>query len=173
MFSKDELNQLYRYALSLSAHEETAYDLVQSGIERYLNKISGSAVPVEKPLAYLKVAIRNLYFDWLRHQKIVPMVSIDNDEFNDEAHISLVNNDELQDVLINQQEVEQLLSGLSSQENELLYLWAVEEHTVEEISKMYAKPRGTMLSKLHRLKKRIRAQFNTTCSSAIGVKSDK
>lgn len=164
MFNKDELNQLYRYALSLSADEQMAYDLVQSGIERYLKKISNSAVtindPVEKTPALLKTIIRNCYFDLLRHQKVVPMVSIDvEDESSLETYIGLVDNDEMADLLINQQEVQQLISDLSVQENELLYLWAVEEHTVEEISRIYAKPKGTILSKLHRLKKRIRVQW--------------
>jgi len=164
MFNKDELNQLYRYALSLSADEQTAYDLVQSGIERYLKKVSGTTVPINeavaKPQALLKIIIRNCYFDLLRHRKVVPMVSMDGeDESGSEAYIGLVDSDDMADLLINQQQVQQLISGLSVQENELLYLWAVEEHTVEEISQIYAKPKGTMLSKLHRLKKRIREQY--------------
>ena len=174
MFNKDQLNQLYRYALSLSAHEQTAYDLVQSGVERYLKKVSTLSEPLENPNAYLKSIIRNIYFDLVRHRKIVPMVSIESeDAANSDAVIGLVNNDEMQDLLINRQEVEQLLSSLSSQESELLYLWAVEEHTVEEISRIYAKPRGTMLSKLHRLKKRIREQFSSVDGSVEKNKSDK
>jgi len=164
MFSKDELNQLYRYALSLSADEQTAYDLVQIGIERYLKKISTKAVPmnkaIEKPQALLKTIIRNAYFDLVRHRNVLPMLSLDaEDESSLESSISLVNNDDMADLLINQQEVQQLMADLSVQENELLYLWAVEEYTVEEISQLYAQPKGTVLSKLHRLKKRIRAQW--------------
>jgi len=163
MFNKEELNQLYRYALSLSAHEQTAYDLVQSGVERYLKKISAMPEPLDKPLAYIKSIIRNCYFDLERHRKVVSMVSIDaDDDSGVDDYIGLVDSDPMEDVLINQQEVQQLLGSLNTQENELLYLWAVEEHTVEEISQIYAKPRGTMLSKLHRLKKRIREQLPVT-----------
>jgi len=179
MFNKEELNQLYRYALSLSANEQTAYDLVQSGVERYLKKISimpespknqlknplGS--PIENPLAYIKSTIRNCYFDLERHRKVVSIISIDGDDAsNMDNYIGLVDSDPMEDVLINQQEVQQLLASLNAQENELLYLWAVEEHTVEEISRIYAKPRGTMLSKLHRLKKRIREQLQVASVSA-------
>jgi len=179
MFNKEELNQLYRYALSLSAHEPTAYDLVQSGVERYLNKISAMSElpknqlenplgsPIENPLAYIKSTIRNCYFDLERHRKVVSIISIDGDDAsNMDDYIGLVDSDPMEDVLINQQEVEQLLASLNAQENELLYLWAVEEHTVEEISRIYAKPRGTMLSKLHRLKKRIREQLQVASVSA-------
>jgi len=175
MFNKEELNQLYRYALSLSAHEQTAYDLVQSGVERYLKKISVMPQSLERPpenqlknpLAYIKSTIRNCYFDLERHRKVVSIISIDSDDAsNIDDYIGLVDSDPMEDVLINQQEVQQLLARLNAQENELLYLWAVEEHTVEEISRIYAKPRGTMLSKLHRLKKRIREQLQVADVSA-------
>jgi RNA polymerase sigma-70 factor, ECF subfamily len=153
MFTKDELNQLYRYALSLSAHEAMAYDLLQSALERYLTVSRRS---VERPLAYIKTIIRHLYFDMVRHEKVVPMVSIESD---DVLHIEPVDEASMEAILINQQEVEWLISVLTAEENELLYLWAVEEYSVAEIAALYEKPRGTMLSKLHRLKKRIREQF--------------
>ncbi len=153
MFTKDELNQLFRYALSLAKQDDMAYDLVQSAVERYLDKSVSSSVEIEKPLAYLKITIRHLYFDIERHNKVIPMLSIENDDI---SHIEPVDDTALTDVLINQQEVQLLLKNLSSEENELLFLWAVEEHTVEEIAIFYQKPKGTMLSKLHRLKKRIR-----------------
>ncbi len=167
MLNKDELNQLYRYALSLSAHEESAYDLVQSAVERYLKKMPEA---IDKPLAYLKTIIRNLYFDQERHKKVVPMISIESDEC---AHIEPIDNDSMEDLLINQQEVQVLLSDLSSEENELLYLWAVEEHTVDEIARIYEKPRGTMLSKLHRLKKRIRGQLQGDGAGVSAVNKGK
>jgi len=156
MFNKDDLNQLYRYALSLSRHEEKAYDLVQSAVERYLTKVSR---PPEKPLAYLKTIIRNLYFDLQRHEKVVPMISIDSD---DASHIEPIDEASMEDLFVNQQQVAEIIEQLNSEENELLYLWAVEEHTVEEIAQIYEKPRGTMLSKLHRLKKRIRENLQST-----------
>lgn len=151
MFSQDELNQLYRYALSVCAQEDIAYDLLQSALERYLKK----SIVAEKPQAYLKIIMRNLYFDMQRHDKVVPMISIDSDELD---HIEPVDSDSMDDLLVSQQAVEGIVSMLSSQENELLYLWAVEEYTVDEISLMYEKPRGTILSQLHRLKKRLREQ---------------
>jgi len=156
MFNKDELNQLYRYALSLSKQEDGAYDLMQSAIERLLNKPPADVALIEKPLAYLKTIIRNLYFDLERHKKVLPMISIETDNL---LFLEPVDDSSMEDILINQQEVQLLIGRLNAQENELLYLWAVEEHTVDEIAIIYEKPRGTMLSKLHRLKKRIREQL--------------
>lgn len=153
MFNKEELNKLYRYALSLTMQEDVAYDLVQTGLERYLNRTSQS---YEKPLAYLKIIIRNLYFDLQRRNKVVPMISIESGEL---SHIIPIDDTSMEDLLVNEQEVQCLLANLNNEENELLYLWAVEEYTADEISLIYKKPRGTILSKLHRLKKRIRDQI--------------
>ena len=157
MFNKDELNQLYHYALSLTSQEDVAYDLVQGALERYLKKASTtSTVTIDKPLAYLKIIIRNLYFDLERHNKVVPMISTESD---DVAHIEPVDSsmeNAMENLLMNQQEVQQLTDLLSTEENELLYLWAVEEYSTGEIATIYQQPRGTILSKLHRLKNRIR-----------------
>lgn len=150
MFNKDDLNKLYQYALSLSRQEDIAYDLLQSALEKYLKK---SPESVDKPLAYMKTIIRNLFFDLERHNKVIPMISIESDEV---SHIEAFDDSSMDDVLICQQDVQRLTENLSSEENELLYLWAVEEHTTEEIAKIYKQPKGTILSKLHRLKKRLR-----------------
>lgn len=150
MFNKDDLNKLYQYALSLSRQEDIAYDLLQSALEKYLRKASQS---VNKPQAYLKVIIRNLFFDLERHNKVIPMIST---ESNEAAQLEDFNDSSMDDILINEQDVQLLTEQLSSEENELLYLWAVEEHTTAEIAKIYNQPRGTIISKLYRLKKRIK-----------------
>jgi len=150
MFNKDDLNKLYQYALSLTRQEDIAYDILQSALEKYLKK---SPQLVDKPLAYIKTIIRNLFFDHERHNKVIPMVSIESIEI---SHIEDFDDSSMDDILINQQDVQRLTENLSTEENELLYLWAVEEHTTEEIASIYKQPKGTILSKLHRLKKRIR-----------------
>ena len=150
MFDKDELNKLYHYALSLAAQEDVAYDLLQGALERYLKKTPQS---IDKPLAYVKTIIRNLFFDLERRKKVVPMISIESDEV---SHIEPVDDSSMDDLLVNQQMVQQLTELLSSEENELLYLWAVEDYTAAEIAEIFQQPRGTVLSKLHRLKARIR-----------------
>jgi len=155
MFDNNELNQLYRYALSLCKQEDTAYDILQSALERYLCKADGG---VEKPMAFLKTVIRNIYFDLERHNKVIIMVAYD-----DQDEISLAEDDrQLDELLINEQQAHQVINALNAEENELLYLWAVEEYTADEIAKIYDKPRGTVLSKLHRLKKRIKTFFAET-----------
>jgi RNA polymerase sigma-70 factor (ECF subfamily) len=55
-------------------------------------------------------------------------------------------------LLIQAEEVADLLARLHDVERELLYLWAVEEYTIDEISELTGAPRGTLLSRLHRLR---------------------
>ena len=81
------------------------------------------------------------------------MISIESEEALD---IELIDDHAMDILLMKQQEVEQLTELLSAEQNELLYLWAVEEYSAEQIAKIYRRPRSTVLSKLHRLKDRIR-----------------
>ncbi len=153
MFDKEQLNKLYRYALSLAVKEDVAYDLVQAALEKYLKR---QGETVAKPLAYIKIIIRNLFIDYERHKKVITIVSSEEVEA---SSIEEIDQFSMEDILISQEEVEVLIKGLNMEENELLYLWAVEDYTVDEIAKIYEKPKGTILSKLHRLKKRIRLDY--------------
>ena len=54
--------------------------------------------------------------------------------------------------MINKEETELILRNLNSEDRELIYLWAVEGYTVSELAEFFDRPRGTLLSKLHRLK---------------------
>lgn len=148
--NKSDLEKLYRYAIVLCRDEDMAYDLLQSSVERGLKKGIAS---MDEPLAYLKITIRNMFFDQQRRNKVVPFISLEcGDEKYDEKSSEL----SLEDFYIQQDEVEQIIQDLSPTESELLYLWAVEEYTADEIAGLQQQPRGTVLSRLHRLKKRIR-----------------
>lgn len=148
--NKSEIEKLFRYAIAFTRDEDMAYDLLQSSLERGLKKGIAS---MDEPLAYLKVIIRNMFFDQQRRNKVVPLVSLEYcDELTDEEASEV----SLEDIFIQQEDVEQIVKDLSATESELLYLWAVEEYTAEEIAGLLQQPRGTILSSLHRLKKRIR-----------------
>jgi len=164
MFNKDELDKFYRYAISLSKNGDLAYDLLQSAIERYLRKAGDS---IGNPNAYLRMVIRNLFIDHQRRNKIVPMISIENNEILDsELHlIEPIDDRFMDDILMDQQEIELLTKSLAPDESELLYLWAVEEYSTSEIAVITKQPKGTVLSKLHRLKIRIRQQVSETTLS--------
>jgi len=166
MLDKPLLNQLFRYAVSLTNQEDQAYDVLQSCVEKFL-RIDRSAI--ESAEAYLMRMIRNEFIDQTRkkcfYNDVGPEIV---SKISDESALNAIT---LEDVFIQQSEVEALLGTMSGDERELLYLWAVEEYTLEEISKMKQVPRGTLLSKLHRLKKRIQLQQNSDNVLNLRVKS--
>ena len=150
MFSNEELNTLYRYAFSLANNEDDAYDLLQSCLEKYIARNE----KVGSPLAYLKVMIRNAYFDKYRRDNVLQLVV--DDEYKDPE-------DELrslEDLLVNQEEVENLLNCLSVDEREILFLWAVNGFSIQEIADLQCVPKGTLTSKIFRLRERVKCQFH-------------
>ena len=145
MLDKDLLNQLYRFALSLSHNEDLAYDLLHSCLETYLRK---NLHDIETPVAYLKTMIRNKFIDETRNRRFYCDVDSEViDSINDQSAIEELS---LEDLFVQQEEIEGLLGTMKAEERELLYLWAVEEYTIQEIAEMKQVPRGTLLSKLHR-----------------------
>lgn len=147
---RNVLNRLYRYCYALYGNEHDAYDLLQSSLEKYLAKPpknTGAA------LAYMKTIIRRTYIDQARRDKRLSFESVDTSTLVD------INSTNLEDIFIASSEFEAAWRSLTEQERELLYLWAVEELTVSEIAKHIKRPRGTILSIMHRMRKRI--QENT------------
>jgi len=166
ILDKNLLNQLYRYAISLTNNEDQAYDLLQSCIEKYLKADNAN---IEKPIAYIKRMIRNEFIDQTRRQRFQHDVDAEDlERINDESALEATS---LEDVFVRQSEVSSLLGTMKAEERELLYLWAVEEYTVQEIAEMKQVPRGTLLSKLHRLKKRIQLQQKSNNVVNLSVKS--
>ena len=150
MINEENLNKLYRYAISLTKDDALAYDILQSGLEKALKVGLDS---MENPMAYLKTIIRNVFFDLERRKKIVPFISLDSEEG---TYYEETTTFTLEELMIQENDVSIILGKLQPQERELLYLWAVEEYTAEEISQLNKVPRGTVLSRLHRLKAKIK-----------------
>ena len=144
------LNRLYRYAVSLTGERDDAYDLLQQAVERYLKRRK----QVEKPLSYIMRSIRHLFYDQLRHRHLQLVV---NHQLQDRL-VSPEDIPRLDDVLIDREDIEGLLQDLTHHESELLYLWVVEEYTAQEIADLREVPRGTVLSQIHRLKKKLKAR---------------
>ncbi len=166
IIDKQILNQLYRYALSLSNNEDQAYDLLHSCIEKYLKADTSN---VKTPIAYFKRMIRNEFIDQTRRARFQHDVDADDlERINDDKAREEVS---LEDVFVRQSEVNALLGTMKPDERELLFLWAVEEYTLAEIAELKQVPRGTLLSKLHRLKKRIQLQQRSENVVNLGVKS--
>ena len=151
MITEDNLQLLFRYAYTISCNEQDAYDLLQSAVEKYLT-LSKS---VDNKIAYLKRTIKNKHIDNLRHENKFKFDSYDdtvvclNESIND-----------LESLIINEDMAEQILFSLNPDEREIIFYWAYEGYTAQQISDILELPRGTILSKLHRIKARLNKQFD-------------
>ncbi|QQX80206.1 RNA polymerase sigma factor [Shewanella sp. KX20019] len=139
---RELLQCLYRYCLCLTRHGAAAEDLLQTAIERWLKS---GATPAH-PRAYLRTMIRNQFIDDCRRLKIVDFEPID-----DHAP-ALLDETCLEEVTLQHDLIEYLFSQLNAAEREVLYLWAVEGYSAAEIASDLGQPRGTILSRLHRIK---------------------
>lgn len=145
MFDVNLLNSLYRYCFCLTLDKSRAEDLLQTVLEKWLRLAdSGNYQP-----SYVRKMIRNQYIDDCRHQQCVAFDSI-------EQHAPvLLDEHNLEQLTIAQDLIEKVIVQLSISEREVLYLWAVVGFTANEIATELAQPRGTILSRLHRIKSKV------------------
>ncbi|MFD2178261.1 RNA polymerase sigma factor [Veronia pacifica] len=154
-FSKPLLNSLYRYAFSLCHNEAQAFDLVQICCEKIL-RVKEAEKQTKK---YMLSVIRNSFIDQCRKEQLEFKTHQDLFPAYDVSECAQII-ESLDAIIIDQQHVSIIMDKVSHRERELLYLWAVEGLTFQEIAYLTDQPRGTLLSKLSRLKKRLTRQFS-------------
>jgi len=147
MFAEADLSRYFRYAVSLTENEDDAFDLLQQSVEKYLRS---DLSDVKKPTSYFYRIVRNQFIDNYRQKNSRVM-----EEYDDFNTVVEMNPRTLEDIYIDQDEITILLEKLNPPDRELLYFWAVEEYTIDEISKLLNTPRGTLVSRIHRLRKKL------------------
>ena len=150
IFDRPVLQRLYRYGSTLCKDQDDACDLVQYALEKYLQNPAGHKNTND--LAYVRTIMRNRFIDEYRRSSRFPQESYDDD--------STVALDEssLEDIVIAQADLEIIWGALDPFEREILYYWAVEEMTAREISIQISVPRGTVLSRIYRVRKKIESE---------------
>ena len=147
-FDAADLNHMYRYCAALTGDPSSAYDLLQDGLERYLRSDPSR---VETPMALLRRIVRNRHIDLCRtdHDKDRDSLEALDRQAVDIGFATLEN------MVVAEQEVERIWAMLAPRERELLHLWALEGYTAQEVADLLGQPRGTVLSRIHRLRKRL------------------
>lgn len=129
----------YRYALALRCKEQDAHDLVH---EAWL-RLNAQLIPVvNKPR--LVRTIRNLYIDRYRRDQLMVLESIEDTDIPVEDATIVI------DSQCSAEELDDCLARLRPPEREALFLNSVEGYTAAEIAKITGRPRGTVLSLMHR-----------------------
>ena len=150
MFDKDVLHVLYRYSYSLSCDENNAYDLLQAALEKFIK----SNVVVKQPVAYMKKIIYNQFIDDCRRQKIVQFENFEETTLPADFDVQT-----LEELVVNEDMAKQILQSLEPDEREIMYCWAIEGFSTSEIALKLEKPKGTILSKIYRMRKKLVEQF--------------
>jgi len=135
----------YRYALSITHNTTQAEDLLQDAWVAILQADG----PQNK--GYLFTAIRNHFINHSKRDKLVPMVALESYEAEQHQNDSFFE--------ITNETLQQSLEILRPVEREALFLSAVEGYTAEEIANHTKQPRGTILSLIHRARKKVRQYF--------------
>jgi len=163
MFSEDMLNRLYRYGYSLTANEADAYDLLQESLTRFL-ELDPPPDTSGEPVFYLQRIMHNRFIDQLRRAKRFPLEALDGADAasGDTGFV------DLERIAISEQTLRHVWERLSPLERELMHLWAVEELTAREIAERLDTPRNTILSRIHRLRKKVAPLASDPVASADG-----
>lgn len=148
MISKEQLNRLYRYAVSLCLDRDHAYDLVQNSLARYLEP---PVSDIDDPVPYLFTSIRNGYIDQYRQRQRHTTVEL-TEEYGEASDYDIR---VLETVMVNERQAEYLMDFLDDQEREILFLWGVEGYSTQEVADLIDMPKGTVLSRIHRLRQRM------------------
>jgi len=152
MIDKEQLNSLYRYALAISHEPQQAYDLVHAALARF---IEPPQPELADPLPYLRRSIRNESIDiYRKHQRQRAFI---------DQHTEMaveIDTQGLEKLLIDERALEQVLERISPEEREILYLWAVEGYTTQEVADLLGMPKGSLLSKIHRLRQNLKTEIS-------------
>ena len=159
MLDETQLQTLYQYAMVLSQHRDDAYDLLQSAVESYLIKVKRGTQVIECPVAYVRTLIRNRYIDHYRYRKRWQSESFEELALYDISPV------DLEQVVIDSNELQGIWTQLSVEDRDILYHWAVLGYSTDEACALLDMPRGTFLSRIHRLRKRCQAMSNSLSRS--------
>ena len=147
------MQKLYRYGCVLCKDPDQAYDLLQHALEKYLQE--ENAKNHNHAAAYVRTIMRNRFIDEYRRSKRF------HEESYDDTSTLAINETPLEDIVVAQVDLEIIWQILDPFEREIMYYWAIEEMTAKEISLETGTPRGTVLSRIHRMRKKIEAELKS------------
>lgn len=158
----ETLNACYRYALALAGNQQDAEDLVQEGWLKLSRRFGNKP---DRPLLFRTV--RNLFIDQTRRQRRVDDYRT---RYSDHPADSAPCHGSAAAEFSN---LEQPLQNLRDIERETLFLSVVEGYTASEIAKLTGMTRGSVLSMLHRTRRKLQAAIDDNSSDvdAGGEKS--
>ncbi len=158
MLTEADYQNLFKYGVALAGNEDDAFELLQQSIENFIRaqKSTVDKDYILNPAAYVRRSIKNLFIDKMRHDQKFHHIDYDDCELEP---ILITEDHSIEEILITKQDFQSCWAMMDVDERELLYLFAIEGYTVQEIADDLGVKKGTLLSKIHRLKARLRTQL--------------
>lgn len=153
-----EVDVLYRVALSLTRHHADAEDLVQDTLVRAYGSID--RFDGRHPRAWLFTILRNTHIN--RHRRRRPELLHDPDTTLSRLAATEDSAGTVEDQVIDptfDAAVEAALESLSPKHRQLVELVDIDGLTYEEAAGTLGVPVGTVMSRLHRARRRMRQQL--------------
>ncbi|MCG8314741.1 MAG: sigma-70 family RNA polymerase sigma factor [Pseudomonadales bacterium] len=158
--NRADLQALFQYAMTLCQQRENAQDILQIAVESYLVEIK-SGNNINNRQGYIRRIIRNRFIDFYRYDQRWAL-----EQFEEQARYDISPID-LEQLTINQQALQRLWQLLAPVDRDILYHWAVLGYSTDEACEILQMPRGTFLSRLHRIRKFCKSQVELA-ESGIG-----
>jgi RNA polymerase sigma-70 factor (ECF subfamily) len=153
-----ELPRLRRFAVALCGNAALADDLVQDGIERALNR-AADLREADRLGPWLRRIVHNLFLDEMR-RRTARGVPVDMADFADDMAMSVTSDGgEAADLL-------RAASRLSEDHRHILVLVGVEALSYREVADELGVPIGTVMSRLARARRALRALMDPAESAA-------
>lgn len=143
-----QIPRLRRYARALTGNTVRADDLVQDCLERALSRIDQWR-PDSDLRAWLFTIMHNLHVNAVRRERKGPQFTELLDDDNYVAAYAVDGQLQLRDL-------ETALQGLAVEQRTVLLLVAIEELSYAQVSVVLDIPVGTVMSRLHRARERLR-----------------
>ena len=145
-----QVPRLRRYARALLRDGEDADDLVQDCLERAWSR-AHRWQPDTDLRAWLFTIMHNLYVNQVRRQARRPTQSLEA------AREPADHRPAGQDRAMGMRDLETGLAGLPSDQREVLLMVCLEEMSYQQVAQVLGVPIGTVMSRLHRARKRMRS----------------
>ena len=154
-----EIPHLRRYARSLARDPDAAADLVQSCLERALKRFD-LWHPKRRLRPWLFTILHNLYVDTVRHRASAaaqrPVAEV----------VNLASQAAGQEQAVTAQRVLDQIDRLPPEQRDVVLLVGVNELTYAEAAEVLGIPPGTLMSRLHRGRARLREALGMVASAA-------
>jgi RNA polymerase sigma-70 factor (ECF subfamily) len=153
----EHMDSVYRMAMSLTKHPDTAGDLVQETYLRALRSADRFEERGKGMRAWLFTILHNTFYTKVKRAKLGPtsVPELFDAESREEApdtegvawDLRSLNWDQVDG------ELKKAIDDLNDEHREVLLLWGVEGLKYREISEIVGVPIGTVMSRLHRARK--------------------